>query len=374
MSDYENNLNEESMEEIMDEEYLFEEDPEIQIEEIEYDPYKEALANDPEFVTGFQQQQHIGLIDVAYGTGGAEGLDLGKGFQKIRYAEIPREKLYMRDLYHDLQNVFSDPETITMYMQLIEKGIPRFYTKNPYVLSMALELLQFNDKITPELLEYKSQKTRISKQDLLRYIFLVEKHLGFDKTGKKEKKSPITQQTKQAIPKKNVITIVQKPIQEMTPEEIEKEFNALMKKKNLNNKVMQRYNELANAMIHFQIPFSLIPVFQTGNHRLIEFWIGYPYRTIFLDEIFYIQDRVLFRKALERFYVEYIGNLGKDADIEGFIRQQIDNSKISDDMKQEKMVIINNLLHNTTKDKKWVKLMKDKNPTFMNNVDWNKVI
>lgn len=346
------------------------EEPEYVYEEQEND-IESMLAEEPERRVGFQQQQHMGLIDPIYGTG-IEGLRESRGAEKIRYAEIPREKLYLRDLYFALSDVFSDPETVSIYMKSVEAGIPRYWTKNPYVLSKVIELLQFNDKIDEKLLNYKSKESKIPKADLLRYIFLVQKHLNYgDKTGLEEEQTVSPEIIQEKIPKQNIVKITKKNIDTMDINELYDEF---IKSIELppSKEMLERYNAIVERLVQNQVRFSLKDIFEKANNKVIDYWIQYPKRNIYFDEIIQIKDRVLFRNAFERFYVEFIYNLGKDANIKEFVATQLNKSSLTDEMKKEKMFIMNDFMKKVETNKKWVKDFISKFP-MMKNLDFSRI-
>ena len=136
--------------------------------------------------------------------------------------------------------------------------------------------------------------------------------------------------------------------------------------------MLERYNKIVDRLIQYQVRFSLKDVFKNANKKIIEFWVYYPRRNLYFDEIIEIKDRVLFRNAFERFYVEFVYNLGKNADIRNFITTQLNKSSLSDEMKKEKMFIMNDFLNKVETNKNWVKDFISKFP-MMKNLDFSKI-
>ena len=150
------------------------------IEGYAYGGDEQGIAEDPDFNDfeemdpdeyriGVVHQQHMGIIDPIYGTN-IQGMG-GRNY------DIPREKIWLREFRFELERYFDSYELLDSYVSLAEKLIPRYWTRNAYVLAKAIDFVHYNPDFTPKQFQRITEK-RLSDADVLRYVFLVKQYLG----------------------------------------------------------------------------------------------------------------------------------------------------------------------------------------------------
>jgi hypothetical protein len=125
------------------------EQPDDFADDIEFAGFDEFSPRQDELQVGFHHQQQLGRLPV-----------------------YDRQGLFLIELYRELENYFSS-NTADFYKESVEKYIPRFWTKNAFLLAYSINIYHFNQQLTKQSLLSKSKSIQTQPANLLRYYYLV---------------------------------------------------------------------------------------------------------------------------------------------------------------------------------------------------------